>query len=73
MAGRLQIGPMFEYRASAVEMDEGHRRDLLNQNFRRRSSLGPVAHDVLRFLLVNFRERVVRLTVRVQELVEFRL
>jgi hypothetical protein len=25
------MGPMFETRASAVEMDEGHRRDLLNQ------------------------------------------
>jgi hypothetical protein len=32
-----------------------------------------VAHDVLRFLIVNFRERVVRLTICVQELVEFRL
>jgi hypothetical protein len=25
---------MFEYRAGAVETDEGHRRDLLNQNSR---------------------------------------
>ena len=32
-----------------------------------------MAHDVLRFLIVNFRERVVRLTICVQELVEFRL
>lgn len=32
-----------------------------------------MAHDVLRFLIVYFRERVVRLTICVQELVEFRL
>jgi hypothetical protein len=38
-----------------------------------RSSLRPMAHDFLRFLVVDFCERVVSLTVRVQQLVEFRL
>ena len=32
-----------------------------------------MAHDVLRFLVVDFCERVVCLTVRVQQLVEFGL
>jgi hypothetical protein len=31
-----------------------------------RTGLGPMTHDVLRFLVVNFSERVVCLTVRVQ-------
>ena len=45
------MGPMFETRASAVEMDEGQRRDLLNQTaISRTTSISVVARleDVIR-------------------------
>ena len=38
-----------------------------------RPRLGAVAHDVLGLLVVNFRECVVCLTVRMEQLVELRL
>jgi len=37
------------------------------------SSLVPMAHNLLGLLVVNFRERVVRSTLRVQQFIELRL